>query len=244
MKKLFQLVSIFLLLISLSGCFGIYLCTEGSGRLARQVYEVPSFRKVSVNLASDIFIIQDSLQKVEIETDDNLFNFLFVEVNNEDLSILSEKGLCPRRLNIFITTPNLNEIEINGSSDIIAQSPIFTDYLNIEINGAGDIIFDSLKVGSLNVVINGSGDIRVGGITDSFSVQINGSGDVHALNLISKSVQIETNGSGDVYVHSLENLDVGIHGSGDVYYLGNPSHSNIEISGSGSAKRFMRKPKN
>ncbi|MCX7909107.1 MAG: DUF2807 domain-containing protein [Ignavibacteria bacterium] len=243
MIRILSLLLLFVVSISLSGCFGVYICTEGSGHLSRQVYEVSSFNKISINVPSNIFIVQDSTPKLEIETDDNLFYFLYVKTSNDKLIIESEKGLCPRKLDIYITSPDFAEIEVNGNSDIIAQSPLNTEKLAILINGSGDIIIDSIKTKKVSVEVNGSGDVRVGGITESFNVEINGSGDVQGVKLVAKEVQVEINGSGDVYVNCQESMKVGIFGSGDVYYLGNPSHSNIEISGSGTAKRYSEKSK-
>lgn len=227
-----------LLLTTLLSCIGVYLCTEGSGRLIKQTLDLPKFKNLSLNVPAKILIIQDSSSKVEIEIDDNLLNAIYVGVENETLNISSERGLCPRKLEISVISPFLNSIEVNGSSDIIAQTPIHTNDFAIKINGSGDIQIDSIKAQSVNIKINGSGDIRLGGVTDTFVAIINGSGDLFALNLAAKNVDVKANGAGDVYVNSLEKLNVNINGSGDLYYIGEPSVSDIKILGSGIAKKI------
>lgn len=227
--------------ILVTSCVGVYICTEGSGHLSKETFTVQNFQKLSINVPSKIFIIQDSIPKLEIETDDNLFNFLNIEVSNEKLTIDSEKGICPRKLHIYITNPVFKEIEVNGSGDIFAQSPINTDEINIGINGSGDVSIDSIKAQKIKIEINGSGDIKVAGSADNFLVEINGSGDVKALKLLTRNATIETNGSGDVYVNTTEELSVDISGSGDVYYLGNPRSTHLSISGSGTIKKYFPK---
>lgn len=242
MKHAFNILIIVLLVLFTTGCFGVFICMEGSGHLSKQFFDLPNFNKIVVDVPSNIFIIQDSTKKFEVETDDNLFNYIYLSVVDDVLTIKSQKGICPRKMDIYITNPEFKEIRINGSADIFAQSPIIGKSLMISINGAGDIVLDSIKMDNFSVEINGSGDVRVGGLVNNFKVEIAGSGDVRALKLVAKNVTIETAGSGDVYVNCSENLQVDISGSGDVYYLGNPQKSQININGSGTAKEYVKNP--
>lgn len=236
--KIFRVNLFILLVFGLSSCVGIYLCTEGSGRIAKQTYELPNFKNIISDVSAKIFIIQDSTSKIEIETDDNLLDAIIVDVNNEVLTLTSEKGLCPRKLEISLTSPSYNNIEINGSSDVIAQTPIISDDFSIKIDNSGDVQIDSIKAQIVRIKVNGSGDIRFGGISNILNATINGSGDLNASKLTAKSVEVKINGSGDVYVHSIEKLYININGSGNVFYSGNPTFSDISILGSGVAKRI------
>lgn len=243
--KLYKRILIFVFLAGInSGCFGVFICMEGSGHLSKQFFDLPNFNKIVVDVPSNIFLVQDSTKKFEIVTDDNLFNYIYVSAYNDILTIKSEKGICPRKLDIYITNPEFREIKVNGSTDIVAQSPIIGSNLTISINGSGDIVMDSIKMEKFYVKINGSGDVRIGGVAENFLVEITGSGDVRALKLKAKNVSVETNGSGDVYVNCLENLNVDISGSGDVYYIGNPKNTKINIYGSGSATKYEQKSTN
>lgn len=241
MKKICIVFLNLILAVSISGCFGVYFCTEGSGHLSKQLFDVPKFKSITINVPSKIFIVQDTITKVEVETDDNLLNFLDIKVADNRLVIDSEKGICPRRLDIRITNPIFKEIQVNGSADVIAQTPISLDKMYIGINGSGDILIDSIQTRKITIEINGSGDIQLGGVADEFNSEINGSGDVKAIKLIAKKAKIETNGSGDVYVNCTEDLEVQISGSGDVYYLGEPNRMHFEFSGSGRAKKYTPK---
>lgn len=244
MRKLGFAFFLVFIAISLTNCFQVNLCTEGSGQVTKRNFDIIEFKTIYVGVPSKVFIIQDSIPKVEIETDDNLLDFIFVRVVDDQLQIESEKGICPRRLNIRITNPTYKGIQIDGSADIIALSPISTNKIYIGINGSGDVLIDSIQTNRISIAINGSGDIRIGGIAEDFNAEINGSGDINAIKLLSNKVQVETNGSGDVYVNCLQELNISISGSGDVFYLGNPSTSHIEIKGSGRLKRYIFKEKN
>jgi len=243
MVKLFRYILYVTSVLGLSSCFGVYICTEGSGHLSKQSFETPKFNKIYVNITSKVFILQDSVPKIEVETDDNLFNYLMIGVNNGELIIDSEKGICPRKLNVYISNPVFNKIVINGSADLIAQSPINAGEFSIVINGSGDVSIDSVNANEIVVSINGSGDVKLGGTAENLWVQINGSGDVRAMKLLARNVYVETNGSGDAIVNSLERLKVDVTGSGDVQYLGNPRVSEVTVSGSGSARRYLEKSK-
>ena len=238
MKNFGKLVSLFLFCVLSNSCMGVYVCTEGSGVLNKQVREVRSFNKISINVPSKVFLSQDSVSLVVVETDDNLFDYIITDVQDKELIIDSEKGLCPKKLNFYISTPDIERIEINGSGDLYAQTPVGTNKLHILISGAGDVVIDSVNTNKINIEISGSGDIRLGGYCDSFNSVVNGSGDIKAIKLVANKAEVETNGSGDVFIQCRNSLKVDISGSGDVYYLGEPNWMHISISGSGEVKKY------
>jgi len=238
MKTLGQLLGFLLLCFVSSSCMGVYVCTEGSGALSKQTREIPKFNRISVNIASNIFLSQDSVTSVVVETDDNLFDYILTDVQDKELIIDAEKGLCPKRLNFYISTPEIEKIEINGAGDIYAQTPIVVNKMQILIAGAGDVVIDSINANKVKIEVSGSGDIRLGGYCESFYSEINGSGDIRAIKLVADKAKIETNGSGDVYIQCRNSLEVQVSGSGDVYYLGEPSFMKVSISGAGEVKKY------
>ncbi len=236
--RTYLIVSISLLLTS---CVGVYVCTEGSGILGKQVREFRNFSGISLSIPANVFISQDSSTKVIIETDDNLFDFVLTDLKDDLLVIESEKGICPKKLNLFISTPEIELLEINGSGDIFAQTPIQSKKFTIRIYGTGDVAVDSINASKVKIEIYGSGDVRLGGYCENFFTEINGSGDIKALKLTADNAKIMTSGSGDVFINCSNSIDASIAGSGDVYYLGSPKFLNFNVSGSGEVRRYKQK---
>ncbi len=240
MKKL-SLLFIMLPLMGISGCFGVFICSEGSGTILKEKRNVEPFDRVTVAVSGNVFYVQGDTYKISIETDDNLLQYITTEIRGNELIIDSDKSICPHKLNVFITSKELSKVEIEGSADFFAQTPIETEDLEVSINGSGDIRIDSIfSKNSVQLEINGSGEIRVGGSCNRFTSETNGSGDIFASKLTSKIAQLEINGSGNVYITVQDELFVDINGSGDIYYNGNPSHFVLNLNGSGRATKIKK----
>lgn len=235
----FSLTLVFVTL--LQSCLGVYICSEGSGIITRQMKEIQPFKTIVINIPGNIFFYQGETSKVEIETDDNLLRLITIELQNEELILDSDKSICPRKLNIYVTNPYLEGFEINSSADFFSQTPISTSKLIIQVNGSSDIRIDSVNAEKVVTQINGSGDVRLGGFTEFFISKINGSGDLRASKLVAKVAKTNTNGSGDVYISVTDELRAEINGSGDVYYYGSPKITEININGSGEVNQIDKK---
>ncbi len=218
----------------------MFICSEGSGTIQRESRSIDEFDQISINVLGNIFYVQGDTYKIAIETDNNLLQYITASVRGKELIIDSDKSICPHKLNIYITSKELRKVEIEGSADFFAQTPIKTDGLGISINGSGDVRIDSVFTERVWLEINGSGEIQVGGSCTTFSAEVNGSGDIFASKLNAKISKVEINGSGDAYVAAQDELILEINGSGDVYYDGNPNRFVLNINGSGEAIKIKK----
>jgi hypothetical protein len=218
----------------------VFICAEGSGTIQKESRNVDEFDQISVNVSGNVFYVQGDTYKVAIEADDNLLRYITTDVRSKELIIDSDKSICPHKLNIYITSKELRKVEIEGSADFFAQTPITTENLSISIDGSGDVRIDSVFSEGVWLEINGSGEIHIGGNCNTFSAEVNGSGDIFASKLNSKISKAEINGSGNAYVVAQDELVLEINGSGDVYYDGNPNRFVLNINGSGKAIKIKK----
>lgn len=167
MQKFVSAVFVFLGFVTFYGCLGVNICSEGSGIITREKRAVQEFKTISINLSGNVFFYQNENPKIEIETDDNLHSFIISEVSDSVLILDCDRSICPRKLNIYISNPFLEGLEINSSSDFFAQNTISSSQFFIQINGSSNIQIDSITTNRINTQINGSGDISLGGASDS-----------------------------------------------------------------------------
>lgn len=113
---------------------------------------------------------------------------------------------------IEIVLPDIREIIIDGSGDVIAQNYLELDHIDI--------------------LIDGSGDIELFGETNTQDITIDGSGDVHNFDLLTFETRVFVDGSGDTEVSVEDILDVRIEGSGNVAFVGFPDLI-LDLNGSG-----------
>lgn len=218
-----------------SGCRKGGLCVRGAGPVVSETRSLASFDKITLDGSADIYIAQDSVQSVTVQAQDNILDILETEVYNGHLKIGFDRNCVKNHepVKVYLTVPNIWEVRVEGSGNIIGLGSINMSDLRFEIEGSGNIQFPLISANSLGVHISGSGDVNFAGEGASYlDIDINGSGNVRAYDLPVNNVAIDVDGSGDSRVHAIDNLDVRISGSGNVYYLGYPQITS-HISGSG-----------
>lgn len=254
-NKLFTAGIITVLIVAV--CYGFTAHTiKGEGKIEKRNYSVQDFHKIDLGFNADVYFEQNASTKVSIETDENLFEYIKVSVENNTLKLLKKKNTnlkATKGINIYVFSPELTGLYIRGSGTIHLNETVQSSQLACEIDGSGSILAKEIQATSSTFEINGSGDIKVQNWKgSSYDIAINGSGDVHLSQGKAASGKIEVNGSGevitdgiecrkarveiagsgDVQLHATEVLDIEVAGSGDVSYKGQPKVTK-HILGSG-----------
>lgn len=215
----------------------------GSGQVTKTQRQLTGFKGLSLELPSNVEIIQGDTEGVVIETDENIAPLIETVVENGQLKIRSmprSKSFKPTSLKVTVQARTIERISISGSGDVKAgklQSPT----LEARISGSGDIHIGTLDADSLTVAISGSGDFFAGGRANAVRLNIAGSGDVKASTLAAKNVTLSIAGAGDAKVWATQTLDVRIAGSGDVDYYGDAAVSQ-SVAGSGRVRKLGTTP--
>ena len=217
-----------------------WYCKEGNGNTSTKIINVSSFSKVELEFDAHVHLSQGP-QEVKIVASDNLLKYIEVDVKGDELVLDVKNGKCLNEVNgdvnIYISNPNYEELEICGSGEITNKTALFLNDLDLNIKGSGAIVLNSLSVDDYEIKISGSGDVELSGSNaDDGEVGISGSGDVDLSDLNTDNLSVRISGSGDAIVDVNNFLDVNISGSGDVKYSGSPN-VNSNISGSGSVKK-------
>ncbi len=140
---------------------------------------------------------------------------------------------------IWITMPEVEALNVSGSGNILAETSIDTDELELKVSGSGKIKIPELQVGEIGAAVSGSGDMILAGSADEMEIRISGSGSVYAEALKVKECGIKISGSGSCKIDVTGELDASISGSGRVTYYGNPQ-IDARVSGSGKVKKADR----
>jgi hypothetical protein len=235
----------------MAGC-----CLDGSGDMEEETRSIGGFDRLEVDVPATIHISQGETHSLRIRTDDNIIDRIVTKVSSRTLVIEGDppnRCFDPTSLNIWVSTPSIRSIDIDGSSEVILQDPVATDHLQLTIDGSGDVSSEGIiTADTVTVDINGSGDVdlrldvidlqtRVDGSGNLYfegaaafhDIQIDGSAEVAAFNLETSVTAIDIDGSGDCRVWVNDELNVSIDGSGSVAYRGYPAVSQ-RIDGSGS----------
>lgn len=240
MKNIILLSSLSIVLL-MSACQKKYKCNSYNSEYVSETISVNNFEKIALEMEADIYYVQGDEQSVIIEAPEKLLELISVSVFQNTLEIDSKHNFCftnSKKVIFYITTPELNEIDIQGSGNFKVENYFETPSLDIKISGSGDFYADSISTSNLTTSISGSGDIYAAGVDtiQNQNIKISGSGDVNFYDIPALKTKINISGSGNCRVYTIDELDVKISGSGDVRYIGQPAVSS-NITGSGSVKQ-------
>ncbi len=210
---------------------------SGDGKITTETRHPGEFSAVDLDGAYDVTIVQGPSSQIQIETDQNLLSHITTVIKNGELTVSSEGNLQPTKtISITITSPNYKSLDIEGSSDVKASTPITSNDLSLAMEGSGSFNLE-VHAQHLKSQIEGSGDIKVTGSAGYHSAEIDGSGDLSASQLLADTTKVEIDGSGDASLNVAKRLDASISGSGSVRYLGDVQDVHTSIEGSGSVDR-------
>ncbi len=204
-----------LVCLPMVGCGKIGI--PGSGNLVQADREVEAFTSVAVAGSGKLKVVAGAAeQKVTLETDDNLMEYVTTEVDRGELKIEFRETVSPSKgLDVTLHVASLSGVRLAGSYDAELES----------LDGT-----------ALSLKTSGSSEVVCRGKTEELSIESAGSGSFLCAELPASKVKIKIAGSGKAHVNASAELDVKIAGSGSVKYIGDPKVNQV-ISGSGSVSK-------
>jgi Putative auto-transporter adhesin, head GIN domain len=211
---------------------------SGNGNVRKEKRNTPDFSGVEALGSIDIEIKKGDSPSVEVEDDDNILPYIETDVNGGVLSVHYRSGtsVTNDHAKVYVTTPSLGKVDATGSSDILIRDTLSnSNKIEMKVTGSGSIR-GLVDAPSIEIAISGSGNIDLAGRTRDLNASVSGSGDLHCSDLLSENTTVRVSGSGNAHVFASLSLSATVTGSGDVYYLGNPSSPSIHTTGSGSVQ--------
>ncbi len=205
-----------------------------AGGTVEEKRDASGFTRIEVGGSMDTFVTTGEAFSVTVKADADIIDRVKTDVIGSTLEIGMKRGSYRRIdvLEIYITMPSLDGLELNGSGDI-AVNAVDGDELELELRGSGDIEIAKADVKAVDLDLRGSGDVEVTGRCDTVEVNLRGSGDVDFGDLECDEARVEIRGSGDVDVYARNAFDGSVYGSGDIKVSGKPKKTASRSRGSG-----------
>lgn len=239
MKKILAILCV---LVAITSCkTGSNSSTKGSKKITSIEKSVTPYSEISVAGSCDIIYEQKADQKpyLRIEIDDNLQQYVTVEVKNGILQIsLEGRNIQPSKFRAYTNSASLTKVRIAGSGNVTLKDEVKSPALDVSISGSGNLSAENLQCNNLSITIAGSGNAELKGNANNSDISISGSGSVNADNLVTLNTTCSIRGSGGATVYATDELYAKISGSGSIQFKGNPKKLNKAVSGSGSISSF------
>jgi hypothetical protein len=211
--------------------------SDGNGNVVSEKRNISSFNKISISGAYEVLLNNGTQEKLEIEADENLLELIETEVINSTLFITSTQPIGnSESLKLYITTVNLNKIDVSGAIELSNKGFFTTENLEIEVSGAADIEL-AVHIENLTMNMSGASETTLVGNVDNFEIEISGAGELDALKLKTRNTTIAISGAGSASVFAKKTLDISVSGAASVHYKGSPKITK-SISGAGSIEQL------
>jgi len=195
---------------------------NGSGNVVTQEREAAYFNAVKVSTAIDLILTQGSSESITVEADDNLHEYIITEIKNNILHIYTEANIRDaRKMNVYVTMKDIEEISATSAGDVVGKSVINSDELYLSTSSAGDIDLE-VKVQKLTCKISSAGGMTLSGTTDELEADLSSAGDLNAFDLTSHIARVSASSSGDANITVTEKLWARASSAGDISFRGDP----------------------
>jgi hypothetical protein len=227
------------MVMSLQACVLDVNAIKGNKTLVNIDYSVDEFTRLDVSGMYKVILSEGDIPSVEIETDENLQDYVEVQVRNNTLYLSMESGNSydPSKLVAYVTVNALTSVDLSGATSLESDFTLRGDMLSIDISGASEINL-ALAFNSLSTSVSGAGKIEMEGQANIHDLSISGAANVDCENLITENTDVSISGAGSARISASNHLDASVSGVGTIRYLGNPKTTDFSTSGIGSIKQL------
>ena len=236
MKTYFNIILIIIAALLITQCDFLEDFEKGNGEIVTEKRSVDDFDGLRIAGNFEVILEEGDQPNVQVNTDENLLDFIDTEVSAGILRVTQEKKLISKsKIRIIISFQELNEIRAMGAALIKNEDYLSSEDLEIVMEGAGAI---DLKIISdkLKVELSGAGVISLAGEVQKQELNLMGAGKLEAFDLDSKECDVSVGGLGGAEIYVTEKLNATIEGVGSIKYDGQPEDINTEIKGLGRIK--------
>lgn len=244
MRHIWTIIAVVLTVIALCGC-KIKVEDANVGEMVTKSYDNKDFTEITFGGSIEAEITQDSVYSVKVEATEDKFEQILISqdgnhlyIGFEDVKKVDKIIRLDRttKCKVYITTPDINLLELSGSGVIGMDALRNSETVNIAILGSGTMVIDTLYAKDVNTTVTGSGNFTSLNIqSTTFTGSVSGSGDIMPTLVNVEEVNAQIGGSGmlSLDLKNCGDVNAQIFGSGLISLSGNAKSLTKNISGSG-----------
>lgn len=234
MKSL-RILTFAIAILSISACtHAQYRKTvHGNGNVVTKERKAEDFTGIKVSSGIDVYLKQGNNMSITVEADENLHEYILTEVRNGVLNVYTDANIRESEMKrVYVTMKDINSISTTSAGDVVGETPVKSDRLELSASSAGDI---KLEVTSKEIKLNisSSGDMTLSGETDILEADLSSAGDLNAYELTVREADISASSAGDADISVTEKLTARASSAGDINYRGNPKSIDSHSSSAG-----------
>ena len=167
---------------------------NGNGKVITQTRTFSGFTGVDVSSAIDLYVKQDSVFSVKVETDENLQQHIIIEQDGNTLRIKQQNNTnldATGKIKVYVSAPLFKSLEASGACDIIGENVLTaTDEISIDVTGASDAELE-LKAPKVSAEMTGASNVKLKGQTKDLHIEGTGASHAKCYELLSENADVD-----------------------------------------------------
>jgi hypothetical protein len=215
----------------------IYKTVRGNGNVVKEDRSASHFDGIRVASGIDVYLRQGDKESITVEADENLHEYIITEVEDGILRVRTDRVNIrdAERKRVYVTMKDVKSLRTSSAGDLIGESPIRTDDIELGASSAGDIKLE-LYAKDVKINISSSGDMDLLGEAETLDANLSSAGDLSAYNFKVKKADISCSSAGDANIYVTERLVARASSAGDISYQGHPEYVDAHSSSAGSIR--------
>lgn len=218
------------------------ITVTGNGLTTEKVYAISSFLHLHLSVDGHVELHQGDEEKVIIETDKNLLDYIGVTNSGKTLFITPEAGY--RRiefseLRIKVYFRQLNKLHVCFDRGEVSCANVITgnSSLEVKLQGSGPVDL-KIDVPVFKALVQHKGDVAFSGKCAEAEIKTQAEGNLYAGELIAQNLLLKNYSEGNVEVYADSTISISQYGDGYIHYSGNARLANMNQRGNGIVKHM------
>ena len=214
-------------------------CMTSAGKVISENRSSEDFDSILLIGYVNLYLTQDSINSVTVESGQNIIDGIITEVNNHLLTIKNINECNWLRsynvpINVRVSLRNLQKLTYESSGNVYSTNQIVSNNLTIVSWGGCGTIDLSINVEEgFFILQQGTVNYKLRGHCSISSVYAGDFGPFDCRDLTTGYTFVTNRGSNDCYINVSQYLDATINSIGNIYYRGTPDSIITHINGSG-----------
>ncbi len=142
-QKLPILTLFMMILFAFSSCVFMGPSIKGNGKVVEQTRKIKDFSKIDVSRGMNVYISQGQVTKVVVKADENLLEAIETKTEGDVLIIRATKNIRnATSKKVYITVPNLEEIEASSGSNIYSETKLVFKDLEVSTSSGSNVTLE------------------------------------------------------------------------------------------------------
>jgi len=234
-----RFLTIAIVIMSISACTnGQFRKTVyGNNKVVTKERNAENFTGVRVSTGIDVYLKQGNNEAISVEADENLHEYILTEVRDGVLHVYTEVNIRKaERKRVYVTMKEVSSVRTSSAGDVIGETPIKCDKLELSASSAGNIKLD-VNAKEIEADISSSGDITLTGEADMLKADLSSAGDLNAYDLKVREADISASSAGNAKINVSEKITARASSAGDINYQGNPKYVDAHSSSAGGVHK-------